>query len=451
MLTRRLETPLAAAVLVVGCTLAAYANAFLGSFQFDDWNVIVDNPAVHSWPGYWSRMPGIRPLLKATYTANWTSGLGVAGFHAVNVALHAVNALLVLTLARRLAPVLGAGDVAVPVSLVTALLFALHPAQTEVVTYVCGRSVGLMATFYLAAIVAHLRSERALDVARLIAVASFVAACASKETAWTLPLALVLVEKARGRSWRDAARATAAYWLTLAAIAVAASFVPGYWRLLGASLETRTLGENLLTQIDGQFYLITRPLLALYLNADPDLVPRSDWSAGLAAQAACLAALVATAVLQWRARRWLAFGLLWLFVHLLATNSMLPRYDVANDRQLYLALAGPALVAAVALARLPRPGIARIALVAVCAVLGTATVWRNLDYRSETAFWEATAARSPGKARVWNNLGYARQLAGDLAGARAAYERAIALDPDDPKARINLSTLGDAPQAAPAR
>ena len=73
--------------------------------------------------------------------------------------------------------------------------------------------------------------------------------------------------------------------------------------------------------------------------------------------------------------------------------------------------------------------------------LAASTVLRNLDYRSEVALWESAAARSPGKGRVWNNLGFARQQAGDLRGAREAYERAIALDPQDYRAQVNLGTL----------
>ncbi|MCW5626126.1 MAG: tetratricopeptide repeat protein, partial [Burkholderiales bacterium] len=69
------------------------------------------------------------------------------------------------------------------------------------------------------------------------------------------------------------------------------------------------------------------------------------------------------------------------------------------------------------------------------------TIWRNRDYAGEVAFWEATVRASPRKGRVWNNLGFARQQAGDLAGARTAYERAIELDPEDYRALTNLGTL----------
>jgi Flp pilus assembly protein TadD len=114
---------------------------------------------------------------------------------------------------------------------------------------------------------------------------------------------------------------------------------------------------------------------------------------------------------------------------------------VANDRQLYLALVGPAWVVAMLLLGGPSPKLSAGLTAAIAGVLLAVTAQRNGDYRTEVSLWEASAKASPGKARVWNNLGFARQTAGDLAGARTAYERALALDPEDVKARINLGTL----------
>ena len=76
--------------LLAAAALAAYAGAFGGSFQFDDFNVIVHQAAVHSLGAWWDSMPGIRPLLKLSYALSWIAGGGgETAFHLVNVALHA--------------------------------------------------------------------------------------------------------------------------------------------------------------------------------------------------------------------------------------------------------------------------------------------------------------------------------------------------------------------------
>ncbi len=446
MPSRGVVTGRRAMLLVTLAALAAYANAFGGAFQFDDFSVIVDNPAVHSWSAFAASMPGIRPLLKASYALSWTIAPGAVAFHVLNVGAHVASALVVLWLARQwlaaLAPEVAASGVA---ALAAALVFALHPAQTEAVTYVSGRSVGLMALFYLGSLAAWERARSGDFAAAATSLVLFAAALAVRETAWTLPLAIVLVEAARGRSLAQAMIATRwhAAVLTLALAAILA--LPAYRELVAVSLSVRSPLVNLAAQVDGVSYLIAGPLLTLRVVIDPDLgVPAFD--AAWAARAAILAALVLAGFGLLRKRPLAGFAILWFFLHLAPTNSLLARHDLANDRHLYLALLGPALLAGAALARLPRGRLAAVGVLAV--VLAAATVLRNRDYRSEVALWEATLRAAPGKARVWNNLGYAYQIAGDRERARAAYARSIALDPAHYKARINLESLDDGRQPA---
>jgi tetratricopeptide (TPR) repeat protein len=427
--------------LLCGAVGLAYLIAFWGAFQFDDYHVILLNPAVHSWRGWRESMPGIRPLLKLSYVLNWVSGLGLLGFHAVNLLCHAASALCVFALCRRWGDALGLDPAQIPaVAVTTALLFALHPAQTEAVTYVSGRSVALMALCYLGACLAY--RQDASGSRQLLSPLLFAAALFTKETAWTLPFAILLTEAAGCRaSWRDRLWGLRLHWAVLALAAGAMLAMEGYRRLLMGSLAARDLGTNLLTQVGGQVYLLTQPLLLLRVNIDPDLAVLTTITPSLALKAAALLLLTLAGILQLRRRPWLGAGILWTFLHLLPTNSLLPRLDVANDRQLYVALIGPALILAVVLwGRLPRRA-AALATLVLALGLGVATAERNLDYRTELSLWQATVRESPNKARVWNNLGYAYQLAGDIPAARRAYQHALALDPSHVKARINLDAL----------
>ena len=88
---------------VLALVALAYANSFAGIPQYDDWNVIVDSPAVASLAAWRESMPGIRPLLKLSYALNNSLG-GLAGFHALNLLLHGLNVAMVLALLGRLLP-----------------------------------------------------------------------------------------------------------------------------------------------------------------------------------------------------------------------------------------------------------------------------------------------------------------------------------------------------------
>lgn len=431
-------------VLIAIASVAVYANGLDGSFQFDDHNVIVDNPAVHGLQAWLAAMPGIRPLLKLSYALNWAVAPQAWAFRVFNIALHALNGVMVWTLLRALLDRSPAHAVGAPaLAAIAALVFALHPAQTEAVTYVSGRSVSLMSSFYLASLCMFMLRERRA-YAWVASLLLFVCALAVKETAWTLPFALVLVAHGfEGRGLRESLRATRAHWLVLAVAAVAALSLARYRDLLDTSIATRTLKENLLTQIDGVSYLLTNPLLRLATNIDPDLPLHHVLTPGLAGKGAVLLGLLCLGLWLSRRRAIAGFALLWLYLHLAPTNSLLPRLDVANDRQLYLALIGPALLFAMPAARMMRTRAlpAALASAIVLSILASATVLRNRDYATEIALWQATVQASPNKSRTWNNLGYAYKLADRRDEARAAFERAIALDPDSIKARHNLEAL----------
>jgi tetratricopeptide (TPR) repeat protein len=416
------------ASLLVLAVLAAYANAFGGSFQFDDFNVIVRQGAVHSLGAWWDSMPGIRPLLKLSYAFSWSFGGGTVAFHALNVALHAANAWLVWSILRVLFERMGV-DADGTAALAAALLFALHPAQTEAVTYISGRSVSLMASFYLGAVLAHLQGRRAMSLLL------FALALAVKEVAVTLPAALMLcdaLDQRRPFAWRETLRRTALHWTLLVLAFAAMAALPRYREMLATSLALRAPAEQLGLQLGALARHVGVLVLALPPNIDPQVAPLP---AG--ALFAVLAAL-AVGIALLRAQAWHALALLWFLLHLAPTNSLLPRLDAANDRQLYLASIGPLALAGLALAWMPRGR--ALAIAALSLVLGAGTVLRNQDYRTEVALWSDTVRHSPDKARAWNNLGYALQLESRPAEARRAYERALALDPEHLPARINLMT-----------
>ncbi len=446
-MSRRVPAPL----LLVATVALAHGNGLRGAFQFDDFNVIVDAPGVHSLSAWVQGLGGLRPLLKLTYALNWAMDPAPWGFHLVNLAVHATAACLAFALLRRL-PWAGAepGDQAEAVAFGAALVWALHPVQTEAVTYLCGRSTSLMACLTLASLLAHLRGREAARPGpwRAASLLLFLLAALVKETALTLPAAVLLLEAVLRpeQGWRAGLRAAAPHAALAALLALGFLFLPGQRALLDASLALRPPLANLAVQVDAWTYLASAWMWPARLNIDPGLQAAGGWTAFRTLGALGFLGLALTGALALRRRPALAFALLWSLLHLLPTNSLLPRLDAVNERQLYLPGLGLAFLLATgafALAEgLRLPARAAGGVLALLALgLGLLTVGRNRDYRSEVALWSSSVAANPANPRAHNNLGWAYRLTGERDRARACFRRALELDPAYATARANLEAL----------
>jgi hypothetical protein len=426
-------------------TCAAYATSFLGGWQFDDFRVIVEDARVRSLASWWASMPGIRPLLKLTYALNEQCGLGLSGFHAVNLAGHLAASVLVLLLLGRLGQRLELPRARWAAAL-GALCFALHPVQTEAVTYLSGRSSSLSAALALASAWTFLRGRDCADGWRVhLASPLLLAASLSvKEGAVVLPAALLLLEATtRGAfSWRASLRAIAVHLGVVAAAAAAFLAAPAYRRMLAQSLDLRGPAGNAFTQARAVAWL-TGQLLPLHgLVAEPDLRPVTGLDPGPMLAALAVAGAAVAGLLLLRRRPVLAFAVLWYLLWLAPQGWWLPRPEPASERQLYLSLVGPAWLLGALLARLPGPRVLRPALAGALALgLGGATAARSLVYRDEVTFWSDAVAKAPGNARAHGNLGYALALACRTEEAKASLRRAASLDPRNPRPLVNLGLL----------
>ncbi|MEO8443520.1 MAG: tetratricopeptide repeat protein [Gammaproteobacteria bacterium] len=439
------------AVLVLLAVVIGYANALQASFQFDDWDVIVRDPRVQDVAAWWRSMPGMRPLLKLSYALNHASGLGVAGFHAVNILVHAGNGLLVLYLCRRLTGQVGyAAPAAAWLALATALIFVLHPVQTEAVTYASGRSTSLSIFFALGSLAAWVAGRSRPDRRLLYGVSPLlmILGLGTKETVAVLPVALLLWEAAdvsRPFSLQAALRRSAVHWLLLFAAVGAGLSLPAYREFLATSLAIRSAGENLVAQLHGLGYLLGQLVNIDRLNADPALPVSTILDADGSLVLAVLVVVTGMALSNLRRYPLPAFAVLWCLLWLAPTNSLLARLDLVNDRQLYAPLLGPALLLAAAIQRLGvrNPVFATVALAPVLMLAGLATHLRNDVYRDEVGFWRDVVAQSPHNARAFNNLGMALAAECDLPRAEAAWRRALLLDPGYVRTAVNLRLLAE--------
>ena len=418
--------------LLVLVASAVYANSLTGSFHYDDFHSLVQNPHIRNWqqipdffvdPGFFSADPEkamFRPLLLVSYTVNYAfGGYQVLGYHLFNLMVHLVCVLLVWRLAIRLG-----GHSA----LCAGLVFALHPVLSEPVNYISSRSESLAVALLLSAMLSYLRRDRAGNV---LGPLFYAAALLVKSMAIVLPGLLVLHQCTRDE--RDLRRLLPYGVVALGYLAIIVSN-----RFLSDSLAQapRGLYAQLLTQCKAVVFYLKLVFWPVGMNVEPQFAAADTFSMVVLASAALIASGFYL-ILKTR-RGWFYLG--WVGVALSPTL-IIPLNVLVNEHRLYLPLAGLALGVGAWWEGSARkkvllwPGV--VCLVA-CAGL---VVQRNAEWRDELSLWSAAAAQSSQMPRVHVHLGNALRDRGDLSAARRAYERALVLAPDHRPARTNLANI----------
>ena len=399
----------AVGMLLAALLLLAYGHALNFPFQFDDYNVIVDEPKVHSLSAWWQSMPGMRSLLKLSYALNWQLESAPRFFRTFNLFCHFVTSILVWKLCVKLLPILRKDALHTNrIALLTACLFALHPAHTEVVTYISSRSTGLMGMFCVASLLFFLsyitHSRKATYL--IASIVLWLMAILVKEPAIVLPLlAWLLFRLGHPKvSIYAGFKQLAGYKKLLLILLFSAPivyvwFVPQYANLVSQVFSPASLYSQLLSQPTAHMHYLTQTLLGLNLNVDYQLdLPKTlDLQAGL--QAAWILAAGGMALFYFKHFPLICFCVLWWFVCLIPSNSIVPRLDIVNDRQIYLASIAPILLASTYVIHLSEK-LKKLKLMPPAAlillVLG-ASWMRNWDYESEVTLWQSSLRQQANK------------------------------------------------------
>ncbi len=487
---------------LVLAAFAVYANSFSGPFIFDDLLSIPQNPTIRSLlmsldpPGGGLTVTG-RPLLNLSFALNYAlSGDHVWSYHALNLLIHLLAGLTLFGIVRRTLAGPGARSrkpvapssllpksEATFVAFAVALLWTLHPLQTESVTYIVQRAESLMGLFYLLTLYCFIRGAELSHFGRdreippstagpgdqgarssggapsrsgwwfALSFISCLLGMAIKEVMVSAPLFVLLYDRTfLAGSFRAAWRRRGRVHLVLAA-----TWIPLTGLVLHAANRGGTagfgVGVSFWSYAATQFQALSH---YLWLSAWPhpliiDYGVRWMASVGDVAPYAAGVALLVAATSVALVRR-PALGFLGAsFFAILAPTSLVPgtRQTLAEHR-MYLSLAPVIVLMVLALyAWLGRRG--RFVLVLVAAGLGWMTIQRNTVYHSNEAIWRDTVAKRPGNVAARNNYGNVLALAGRPEEALAQYEEAIRLEPGDADAYYNagkaLTRLGRLPEA----
>ena len=480
---RRLDWGAGGRLLVASGILAllvalAYANSFQADWHYDDRPNIVENPYVRIT----SLAPAAllramvqdrgqnRPFSSLSFALNYYfNGEKVRGYHFVNLVLHFFSALagfglLRLTFRRaNLAP-----DRQESAALAAAAVWAVHPIQTQAVTYIVQRQTLMASAFMLLTLFAYAAGRQSSGARKMLLYAlaglAFILALGSKEIALVTPLLVLLYEIYFFQNFSFAFLRRHPLALALALLAFVA-FLLGFARpamfanlLQGYQAYPFTLSQRLLTEPRVLWQYLDLLILPwpsrLSVEHDPAL--STSWFSPWTTLPAILVwlSLLAGALRSARRRPLLSFALLWYLLNLSLESSFVP-LDLMFEHRLYLpSLAVIAPVVAGMVFSTPRLRATLVSLGLLVLVLLVSTQARNRVWRTDPGLWRDCVKKAPFLASSSSNLGGAYAREGQPRRAIALYHRAIQLDPQYAMAYYNLGAawqqLGETDQALAA-
>lgn len=475
---------LLAVLVLLAATTLVYSNSFDKAFVLDDLPTITRNQSIESFTDALRLDRAVlttsnRPLVAVSLAVNYAlGGREVFGYHLFNLGVHLAAAVTLFGLLRRLflSPKMidRYGAVATPLAFAAALIWAVHPIQTESVTYIIQRAESMAGLFFFLTVYGAVRGWEAPGRGgrtgwHAAAVVACLLGVGSKQILIAVPVVLLGIEwvfyrRHPGRALRGSPVFYAGIALCMAVL-LAMSF-HHLFRSESQSIIAYTAAGGNEQLAENRYhtpyeYARTQPLVILqYLRMavwPTELVLFRHWPIASPAEALPAAILVLALVLGSLvgvvARQPEGVAGLWFFSIIAPSSSIYALNHLYFEHRVYTSMAAVwALVVVLGYEALrrafPRGGDARedwrvraagVALVAVVAgIFGVRSYWRNEDYTSRFAIYSDTIAKNPHNPLAQYNLGNAYLRRDEYRLAIGHYEAALEQKPRFSHAQANL-------------
>lgn len=447
-------------LFIILITFLTFANTLRNSFVWDDWVHIIKNPSIRSWQTIpltfisnntisaddFYNVGNYRPLRTITYCVDYLLyGLKPWGFHLTSLLFHTANVLLAFSLALL---ILERRETA----LFTALIYGLHPLQTEAVNFLSARADLLCALFFFSAFILYLKAHEGKKerLCLSLSLLCYLLALMGKEMAITLPLVLLLhyLMFAPGRMSR---RRFMRLWMPFLLLSVTflpfRAWVAGSWSQL--TLWPAGFYPTFLTMLTVFARYIKLFFFPLGLNPfyyNYPFVNSLFLGATLFALLILSGALGVVFFALKNSQRPVAFGIVFFFLTLLPVSNIFPITILMAERFLYIPLFGLCLASALFMERalaLQRAHkmIALAPLFLLLTILTVATVHRNADWRDDFTLWSKAVKISPYNAGAHMGLASYFLRMGMVDEAMKEYERVLTLSPRVYNVHNNLGVI----------
>lgn len=478
--------------LILLACISAYSNSFNASWHLDDGPNILDNSNIHIKEISLSELARasafsqndsssqnairFRPIATISFAMNWYVGADrVVGYHVANVGIHILCSLILFFLLQSLfrTPNLSGcceGDEQ-NIALLAAVLWAIHPIQTQAVTYIVQRMTLLTTLFYLSGLLCFIHGRiRAERVPRLGLFSGcflcLLLAMGSKENAVMFPLSLVLIEIVFFKNFSEEAHLKTSFRIIIAAIAstgilsvlLAYSTMSHPFAFINRISAVRpfTLMERLLTEprvVIGYLTQIFYPVLTRFSIEHSVTVSTSMFDPITTLTSIVLiSSLLALSLFQLRKMPILSFSILFYFLNHIIESTVIPLELVFEHRNhlpsafIFFPVATTIVKGLRYYQRMDRQPMFLICFavtVLFLVILGVTTYMRNAVWASEKTLWEDALAKAPQSDRPYGRLAEYYTKAGLVDKALYLYETSLTKHTTNRlSVAVNLGNMG---------
>ena len=452
---------LQAALIIIVVGFVAYHNSFQCEFILDSYSKIIQDPRIHQlWPISRVIEESNRPIIFITFAVNYAiSGMNVLSYHVLNFLVHILAGLTLFGIIRR---TLGEtylaeryGSRATGLAAFIALLWVIHPLQTESVTYIYQRSESIMSLFFLLTLyclIRYLGSQKGVWQAAAILMCAF--GMASKAIMVTAPIIYLFYDRTfwagsykeilKKRKWLYPGLMLT--WFILIKLLMGPHESQG---TAGFDMKDLTVWQYMVSQPQVILHYIRlvfwpHPLVLDYMW------PIAQAPADIALPAMFIGGLLILTLWAVRYRPALGFLAVWFFLILAPSSSFIPIADLAFEHRIYLPLAGfitlvvflfDVIVLEKMQSREKKKYIIFFFVFAIVPVLILRTIARNRDYQNRQGMWKEVVRYRPRNSRALYNLGLTYLAERRLDEALDNFLKATAINPDYVMAYNNMGNI----------
>ncbi len=442
-----------------------YSVTLEGPFVLDDLRNIENNPHIRltrltldgiARAGLESPSSS-RPVANISFALNYYfHRYGVLGYHLVNILIHATTGILLYLFAKTtlsLPSLRSRYEAHGWIPFMTALIWLVHPLQTQSVTYIVQRMNSMAAMFYVLSFFLYAKARLAEEKKKRWA---FFAGCTlagilslgSKEIAATLPFFIFLYEwyffQELSRIWLKRHVLPLVWILILLAVVSFMYLGADPLEVIVRTYQGRdfTLTERVLTEFRVVIFYISLLIFPhpSRLNLDHDFPISHSLTDPITTvlSMGAIAGLIGLAFYVGKKERLLSFCILWLLGNLVIESTVIGLEIIFEHRMYLPSMLICFMAVTLAYRHIKSKWLVVGVLSAVTVMFSIWTYERNSIWSDNVVLWRDCVDKSPKKARPHNSLGVALASQGRLDEAIGHYSEALRIKPGFAEAHTNL-------------